>query len=151
MYGLLVGHDKEVAAWAFSTYQMKPMPVDAAIGIVDESGTLRGAALYQSYNGFNVEFSYYGRRTLTLGIIRSLARIAIVQFNPSRVSVSVNRRSRFLTHHLPKLGFKLEGAARCFYGYDDKARNTAIRFVLFRRQLNKMAYQFHTEKECEGF
>ncbi len=141
MHGLLLGADTKVASWAFNYYQRVPVPYQRAIGILNSSGSLVGCALFENYNGCNVELSYYGERTLTLGITRALARLAIAQFNPSRATVLIPKSDRSLARALtkPALGFKLEGAQRCFYGAQDSIKNTALRFVIFRDQIEKIA------------
>ena len=138
MRGLLLGDDARVAAWAFRTYQFRPTPFDSAIGVVEPDGRLVGAGLFQNYNGANVEFSYYGRRTLTAGIIRALFRVAAA-FDPSRLTVVTAKKNRRLIRALQKIGFKLEGAQRRYYGTRDCARNTGVRLVMFREQIDAIA------------
>jgi len=136
--GLLIDCDEQVAAYLFKNCVSPVMKFDRAIGLIVD-GSLAGGILFQCFNGFNVELSYYGRKTMTSGIIRCLARFLISTFNPSRVTVTVNRRQKRLMRSLRKLGFVLEGTQRCFYGHQDKIRNTGVRFVLFRESLNKLA------------
>jgi len=127
-----------VAAWAFRTHQFRPTSFDSAIGVVEPNGKLVGAGLFQNYNGANLEFSYYGRRTMTLGIVRALFRIAVA-FDPSRLTVVTAKKNRKLIRALQKIGFKLEGAQRRYYGQRDCARNTGVRLVMFREQMDSIA------------
>lgn len=138
MRGLLLGDDACVAAWAFRTHQFRPTPFDSAVGIVDPDGRLVGAGLFQNYNGSNVEFSYYGRRTLTWGIVRGLFKIAMA-FDPSRLTVVTAKKNRKLIRALQRIGFRLEGAQRRYYGMRDCARNTGVRLVMFREEMDKIA------------
>ena len=146
--GLLLGDDARVAAWAFRTYNFRPTPVDSAIGIVDPDGTLVGAGLYQNFNGADIQGSYYGRRTLTPGIVRALVRGALA-YDPSRLTVVTSKKNRRLIRFLQKIGFRLEGAQRRYYGPRDCARNTGVRLVMFREQMDKIAgtAQPHAAKE----
>ena len=137
--GLLLDADRSVADYLFEHHVTPRMQYDAAIGIVTD-GMLVGGVLLQSWNGFNVELSYYGRRTLTHGIIRCLARIIVSRFGPSRVTVTVNRKSKLVMRGLRKLGFVIEGTQRRFYGDQDINRNTGVRFVLFRERLEQLAH-----------
>lgn len=139
--GLLFEHDDAIAKWAFETWRLLPqMKFDRAIGILDKDGKLVGAVVFQAWNGTNVELSYYGLRpTLSLGVVRCLSRYILFTFNVARVTVSTSRKNRGLMRSLQRIGFKLEGAQRRFYGHRDCNRNTAIRFVLFREQLEKLA------------
>jgi len=138
MRGLLLNADALVAAWAFKEYNKVPMLVDKAVGII-ENNQIVGAALFHSYNTVNAEFSYYGKNTFTLGIIRGLARIALTELNLSRLTVIVPKRPSFLIKKLTKFGFRFEGVQRRYYGPTDAARHTGCRFVAFREDLEKLA------------
>lgn len=138
--GLLFECDEHVANWTFATFKMPKMSFDRAIGIVDAKGSIIGSVLFQCWNGFNVEMSYYGVvPTLSPGIIRCLARYVLFTFNVSRVTVSTCRKNRNLMRSLQRIGFRLEGAQRRFYGHRDCNRNTAIRFVMFRERIEQIA------------
>jgi hypothetical protein len=136
--GLLLNNDAMVAEYLFKYHVTPRMNYDAAIGILTD-GILAGGVLLQSWNGFNVELSYYGRGTLTHGVIRCLARIVVSGLNPSRVTVTVNRKNRMLMRGVRKLGFVLEGTQRRFYGDQDINRNIGVRFVMFRERLEALA------------
>ena len=136
--GLLLDNDQHVAEYLFKKHVFHPMKYDAAYGIMVD-GVLSGGILLQAWNGFNVELSYYGRGTMTHGIIRSLARILISSYNPSRLTVTVNRKNRSLMRGVRRLGFVLEGTQRRFYGDKDINRNTGVRFVMFRERIAELA------------
>lgn len=138
MKGLLLDCDAQVALWAFQTYHRASMHVDRALGIV-ENGVLVGAVLFTNYNSLNAELSYYGKSTVTVGIIRALARIALYELHLSRLTVIVPKRPSYLLKKLSKFGFKYEGVQRRQYGYTDSPRNTGCRFVIFREDLEKLA------------
>lgn len=138
--GLILGEDKRVTEWVFATFGMRPaMHVDRALGIIGARGSLVGAILFRNYNGVNVELSYYGPRTMSPGIVRSIARFGMTQFNPARATILTSKRNRHLISSLQKFGWKLEGAQRCYYGHKDCHRNTAIRMVMFRDQIERIA------------
>jgi RimJ/RimL family protein N-acetyltransferase len=135
--GLLLHCDGQVAEYLFTKHVTPRMKYDQAIGIMTDD-QLTGGVLFQCWNGFNVELSYYGTGTLTPGIIKCLARILVSTFNVSRVTVTVSQRSRRLMRALQKLGFVLEGHQRCFYGHKDIRRNTGVRFVMFRERVEQL-------------
>lgn len=139
MNGILVGHDEQVADWACKQHQVFRMPINAAFGVITPQGELVGAALFQNYNGNSVDFSYYGRNTLTLGIMRSMARAVLQLFGPVRVTIMTSKKKKHMLRWLPKVGCKLEGVSRCYYGRADNNRNTAVRFVLFADALENLA------------
>jgi hypothetical protein len=138
-YGLVIDDNARVAAWVYATYNLFPIPVNRALGIVEKDGVLVGGVLLQNYNGANIELSYYGPWTLSAGIIRTLAHILISEFNVARVTVITSKKKKRLLRSLQRFGWCLEGAQRCFYGSEDCTRNTGIRFVMFRDQLNRIA------------
>ena len=144
MKGLLLDCDALVTAWAFQTYHRTSMHVDRAVGIVDQH-MLVGAVLFTNYNSLNAELSYYGKDTITVGIIRALARIALYELRLSRCTVIVPKRPSYLLKKLSKFGFKYEGVQRRHYGYTDCPRHTGCRFVIFREDLEKLAAE-HLKK-----
>jgi hypothetical protein len=137
--GLLYDCDDIVARWLFSNLSYPIYKYDRCVGLVDPNGTLVGAVLFQHWNGANVELSYYGKNTLTVGIIRSLARYTLTMFDPARLSMTTGKRNRQLIKALQKIGFKFEGTARCYYGKRDINRNVGVRMVMFRDGLEAVA------------
>lgn len=136
--GLLLNHDAAVADYLFRNHVKPRMQYDMAIGILRD-GKLVGGVLLQSWNGFNVELSYYGYRTVTHNILRCLARIILGTLNPSRITVTVNRKNRAVCRGMRKLGLVLEGTQRRFYGDKDINRNIGVRFVMFRERIEELA------------
>ncbi len=139
MHGLLHGADEMVAKWAFEIHGLHPTAVDLAVGVVSPDHTLVGAILFQSFNGTNVEISYYGWRTLSPGIIRAIACIALEHFRAARVTVVTARRNKRLIRALVRLGFALEGHMHRYYGPNDTPRNTGVRLVMFRERIERIA------------
>lgn len=139
MTGLLFDCDEVVAAYLFASYGQRPMKYDRALGLIDKQGDLKGCVLFHFYNGSNVEMSYYGPVTMTPGVVRTIARFIICTFDPSRLTVMTNKRNKELHRKFQKLGFKLEGVQRCYYGHRDCSRNTGVRFVMFRDRIDAIA------------
>ena len=137
-YGLLLGEDAAVASWAFAKHGYVPTKFDLAVGVVNEFGHIQGAALFQGHNGPNVELSYYGRRTLSPGIARALARVA-QSMGVARVTVMTSKKNRRLIRSLERMGFVRETVCRRYYGAEDTERNAAARLVLFRERLDQIA------------
>lgn len=138
-YGLVLGNDYQVASWAFATYKLFPTPVNMGLGIIDQNGVMVGAILLQNFNGTNIELSYYGPRTLSVGIVRSIARLVVTEFNAARLTVVTSKRNKRLMKSLQRIGFRLEGAQRYYYGHKDCTRNTGVRFVAFRPDIERVA------------
>lgn len=138
--GLLLDADDFVAGWAYQTHNRFPMKFDRAIGVI-ENNQIVGAVIFTSYNSCNAEMSYYGKGTVSVGIVRTLCRIALYELKLSRCTVIVPKRPTYLLKKLPKLGFRFEGVQRRFYGPDDSSRFTGCRFVLFREDMEKIIKQ----------
>lgn len=137
--GILIGQDNLVATWAFDKFQLLPTKIDRGFGILDKDCTLCGAILFQYYNGVNVNLSYYGPYTLSSGIVRSIARVVISEFDAVRCTVVTSKKNKRFMRALQKFGFRLEGSQRRYYGHKDCDRNVGVRFVMFREQIDKIA------------
>jgi hypothetical protein len=133
--GLLVGEDEYVANWSNTFFNVFPIKYDRVIGVIDEERSLVGAIFFHNFNGVNVELGYYGPKTLSLGIVRSICRIVISEFKASRLTVVTSRRKKHLIKSLIKIGFRIEGVQRRFYGDRDCHRNTATRLVAFHEDV----------------
>lgn len=139
MRSLLLNLDGPVSQALFAKFGWPQFKYERAVGVMDPEKGLVGVALYQNWNGFNIEFSYYGVGTLTSGLIRGLAHYAITEFDCSRGTVLISKKRRRYLKTVLRLGFKYEGTQRCHYGLADNMRNTAVRLVIFRDQLEKLA------------
>ncbi len=145
MRSIMLGEDDAVAAWAWRTFQLFPMHVNRGIGIVEEDGTIVGAALFQNWNSHNADLSYYGPDTMTPSIVHCLARIACHDLNLQRLTAMTSKRNKHFIGGMIRLGFKVEGVQKRFYGAEDTGRNAAIRLVMFRDELERLA-GFNKEK-----
>jgi RimJ/RimL family protein N-acetyltransferase len=147
MTGLLFDCDEAVAQFLFRSYNQPHFKYDRAIGLLID-GKLQGAVIFHYFNGSNVELSYYGKSTLTAGVVRTLARFAITTFNPSRATIVTSRRNKRYIKSFQRLGFRLEGTQHCYYGARDCNRNTGVRFVMFRDRINVIAKLPERPKSC---
>jgi RimJ/RimL family protein N-acetyltransferase len=150
MKGLLLDQDQLVMAWARKTFRLWPQPVDKAIGIIGGGGNLVGVCFFQGFNSVNVDLSYYGPNTLTSGIVKFIAQTVAEEFKAARLTVVTSQRNRRLIKSLLKIGFKIEGVQRRFYGHHDNKRNTAVRLVVFRERIDEVINKF-TMKERNAF
>lgn len=145
--GLLMDCDEQVANHLYTLYNQPKYKYDRALGLVKD-GTLVGTVLFTNWNGSNIEVSYYGKNTMTAGIIRALAQFGIKHFNPSRATVITSKRNKRFMKALQRLGFRLEGTQRCYYGHEDTNRNTGVRFVMFRDRINELAGLSQGTTQC---
>ena len=133
MKRLICGRDEEIAEWTFDKFHLRPVRYDMAIGIVDDS-ELVGSVLWHAYNGDDIEISDYGPKTMTLGIARAMAKMAIDYWGVSRVSAKTARSNRKMTRGIKKIGFEWEGTKHCAYGDED-----AIMYGLWGKNLYRLA------------
>jgi RimJ/RimL family protein N-acetyltransferase len=146
--GLLFECDDAVASWLFAKLQRPVYTYDRAVGLLDSNSKMVGAVIFQNWNGPNIEISYYGKNTMTLGVIRYLARYTLDTFDPARLTAITSKRNRQFMKALQKLGFRVEGAQRCYYGKQDNNRNTGVRFVAFRDEIERVARSTDTVQKC---
>jgi hypothetical protein len=113
---LVFGDDKTIADWVSKQRGKSIPPWYFAVGVINKSGVLKGAATFHNYNGSNIELCYHGPNTLTLNVFKGIADFCINRLKVNRLTVSVPRKNKSLIKHLPKFGFKVEGVMRHFYG-----------------------------------
>lgn len=125
---LVFDQDAIIAEWAKDKYKAGLDPWWHCIGIVDRASQIVGAASLHYYNGSNVELCYWGPRTLTPSVASAIAVFCFGIMGVNRVTCRTPRSNKIVARHLPKLGFKVEGLARRFYG--PLKRDDAILFGL---------------------
>jgi RimJ/RimL family protein N-acetyltransferase len=113
---LLSGNDQVIADWASKKWGKPIAPWYHAVGIINSEGILCGAITFHNMNGSSAELCYYGPKTFTRRILRELAHFCIDHLKLNRLTLSVPRKNKVLVKALSKLGFKMEGVLRHFYG-----------------------------------
>lgn len=134
MKTFVLGHDVEIAHWAFSTFNFEPTPFCMAVGIAEKDKGLVAACLFHSHNGPDVELSYYGPGTVTLPIVRGIAKIAVEYLGVSRITARTTKSNKLVTRGIKGLGFEFEGIRKCGYGDQD-----AVMFGLYGKNLARLA------------
>ena len=108
MKHLIYGCDDKIAEWTAATFGLPQGKYEMAIGIIDE-GNLVGSIMWHAYRGHDIEISYFGPQTMTLGIARQCARIAVDHFGVSRVTARAMKSNKTMTNGVKKIGFEYEG------------------------------------------
>ncbi len=131
---LATGNDKLVEEWAFVNFGIVPLGCNLAVGIMD-GPQIVAAAFFHAHNGPDVEISYYGPRTMTLDVVKGLARIAVEHLGVSRVTARTASTPdhKRIRRGFAKIGFEYEGTRRCGYGSKD-----AIMFGLYGRKFARL-------------
>lgn len=133
MKNLLLGYDKQVSEWAFKAFGYQPISCDLAVGILD-GDRIVGAALFHAYNGHDVEISYYGPQTMTLGVVRKIAKLAVEGLGVSRITARTLKSNKQMTRGIKGIGFQFECVRKNGYGEKD-----AIMYGLYGEKLAKLA------------
>ncbi len=125
MYDIIWGsHTDEIGrsigGWYFSKIE-KPnydvMSIYCAMGILKD-GTLKGAAIFNNYNYYNMEVHFYGPGCVTSKTWRTVLRYAFNDCRVLRLTTMTNRGNKKVLRVLPRLGFKYETSLKKFYGID---------------------------------
>jgi len=134
MKNLILGRDVEIAAWAFKTFGFHPTQYCMAVGIATPEDGLVAACLFHAHNGPDVELSYYGPNTLTLDLVKKIAKVAVEVLGVSRITARTSRSNKTMTRGIKKIGFEYEGIRKCGYGSQD-----AVMYGLYGKNLAKLA------------
>ena len=130
---LLSGCDENIANWTSEKFGIRCMDYNMALGIVDD-GRVVGSVLFSAYNGHDVEISYFGPNTMTLGLVKQIAKIAVNHLGVSRITARTTRNNKTMTRGVKKIGFEYEGIRHNAYGEYD-----AVMYGLYGDKLAKLA------------
>ena len=133
MKNLVSGLDEHVARWTAENFNLPIRSYDLAVGIID-GDRIVGSVIFNSYNGWDVEISYYGPNTMTLGLVKQIARVAVNQLGVSRITARTTRNNKQMTRGVKKIGFEYEGIRHNAFGEYD-----AIMYGLYGKKLAKLA------------
>lgn len=118
MKQLIYGQDQAVANWTLENFGVSGRKAEMIVGIVDQ-GQIVGSIMWHSWRMHDIEISYYGPDTMTLGIARHCARVAIDHFGVSRVTACTPKSNKTMTRKVGKIGFQYEGVVHARYGDED--------------------------------
>lgn len=126
---LVFGQDDLVAGWVSVNLGIPIAPPYTAIGGTRDGESLCIGAVFNNYNGSNIDISLYGPRGLTRGGIAAVYQYLFGQLKVNRVSALTRRSNKAMRQLLPRFGFKFEGIGARYFG--PARADDAIRFVLF--------------------
>lgn len=133
MKHLLYGHDPMIAMWTEANFGVPPRKYDMAVGIIEDDQIV-GSVMWHAYRGTDIEISYYGPKTMTLGIARQCARVAVEHFGVSRVTARAAKSNKVMTRGVKKIGFEYEGIIHAGCGNSD-----AVMYGLYGKNLVRLA------------
>lgn len=137
MNKLVIGHDVEVAAWAFATANTCPMQFNLAVGIVNDAGKLCGAFMFTGYNGSEAEIHYYGPGTLKRNVLKDIFLFALNVLKLNRLTVRTRKAS--MARGVAKLGAVYEGRMKRVYGPSDGEEHAAVQFAFYSERMAEIA------------
>lgn len=126
---LVFGQDTIVADYVFNNLGLALVPPYTAIGGTKDGKTLCIGAVFNQFNGSNIEITLFGPGGLTRGNIRGVYHYIFEQLKVNRVSAKTRRSNKSMQRLLPRFGFKFEGISARYFG--PQKADDAIRFVLF--------------------
>lgn len=101
-----------------------------AIGFLDDSGNLRGGALFNNYNGSNIEVSVYAPNIATRGMIRAVMHYAFAQLGCNRITARTRKDNKTAQKMLPRMGFRYEASLKLYYG--PRPNDAAVLYMIDR-------------------
>ena len=128
---LIFGHDEFIANAVGQALGVSIHPPYTAIGFADASEVIRGGAVFNNYNGSNIELTMFAPRAVTKGLIRAIVHYVFVQLECNRLSARTKRSNKPAQVMLPKIGFKWEANLKAYYGKEKS--NDAVLFCLDRK------------------
>jgi len=132
---IVYGQDALVGEWASKTLGREIVPPFVTMGFSRDGQNLHGAAVFNDWNGSNLEITIIGPGCLTRGNIRAVYSYVFGQIRANRLTAKTARNNKRMLRLLPRLGFTWESVAKRYFG--PEKRNDAIVFALFRENAEK--------------
>jgi hypothetical protein len=118
---LVFGEDALVAHWVGLNLGVAIHPPFTAIGGTVDGQTLCAGAVFNDFNGSNIEITLFGPGCFTRGNVRAMYHYAFVQLQANRLSAKTRKRNKLVRRLLPRLGFVFEGTLKNYYGMGEDA------------------------------
>ena len=112
---LVFGEDEAIAAYVGAALGIDIHPPCTAIGFEHPVKGIVGGAVFNCYNGSNIELTMVLPK-VSRGIIRALAHYAFIQLKVTRVTARTKRSNARVRRILPKLGFAFEFPQVRYFG-----------------------------------
>lgn len=126
----LVTDSEAVAHWVAARCDVGQFQAPyTAFGWADEAGQILGGAVWNNWNGANVELSLAGRGAVTRQAFRDMAAFAFRQIGARRITMHTKASNLRLIQQAARNGFAIEGYRKAFFPDDD-----AVALVLPQHQ-----------------
>jgi RimJ/RimL family protein N-acetyltransferase len=118
LFDVVTNRSDWVAAWANETFQTTFVPPYHAFGILKDD-KLIGAAVFNGYEGKNIELSCVGRGAFNRTVCHLIAKTAFEVNDCERITVKTRADNEYVVRVAQKFGWKIEGLLRHYYGETD--------------------------------
>lgn len=116
MNHLLTGHDQTIAEWIGGKIGKPITGPFTALGWVSDEGRLTGGAVFNGWNGSNINVTIYGPGAFTRDALRMGFRYAFWQLHAHRLTAITERQNHRMLKILPRLGFRHEAVLKHWFG-----------------------------------
>lgn len=107
----------------------------SAIGFLDDIGEIKAVAIFDSYNGSNVNIHIYAPQSITRANIRIVLDYVFNDLKCIRLSAYIPRQNRKLLKILPRLQFVYETILKGYFGKNKE--NDAVVYKMTNEQASK--------------
>lgn len=111
----IFGHDDAIAEIVGKLLGQTIHPPYTAIGFTDHQGNLCGGAVFNSYNGSNIDLTVYLPRT-DRAAIKVIVAYVFVQLECNRLTARTKTTNVRAKKALEKIGFKFEAVLKNWFG-----------------------------------
>ena len=112
----MVGFDDDVALFAANNLGVVLFPPYTTIGLSDESGALKGAAVYREFTGTSAEITLYAPGMMKKGILQTVLRYPFNELGVLGLLARTKRSNTDMCRMLPQVGFKYKATLENHFG-----------------------------------
>lgn len=116
---ILKGRSAEMAAWAGRRLGVSFQPPFTAWGIIDRTGAIVGAVVFNDYDARNVEVTVVGRNAFHRDTVREIGRYCFDDLDCRRVTLTTRAGNGLVQRLIERMGGVLEGELRDYYDDDN--------------------------------
>jgi len=114
--------NEAIGSWCATKLGTAVYPPYFAVGIAkDENEPLRGALVFNQFNGHQIEMTGYGPKVFSPSVVKAAAKYVFDQLGCARLSATT-RRGNVKARKLLGRHFKFEGCSPRYFGNEDALR-----------------------------
>ena len=109
--------------------------VYSAIAFLNELGEIKATAIFDSYNGANINIHIYGPACITRGNYRKVLDYVFNELKCTRMTAQIPRSNRKLLKTIPRLNFVFETVQKFYFGTNKE--DDAITYRITPKEASK--------------